>query len=566
MAMVSGCNPQLISLDAIANAADHGLIRRHPKQIEMRPGMSLVKNGKFFQLPGRTEDDFKTLFGRAAAAGVGRPVDKAGCPQGPWTAELLADAISQIEENRAGIELRTVQLWFENSDKGISATNIRWLARVLGCNDPEAASAWQAELSAAQARLTARRRAERQSKPLEREEQQEDERDAGATGAPEVKDVVRRIGLARATESMFASGSLLNLPANVFAGAVALQLASYFLSIHDVTYLREDGVTKQLGFLWAPNWTFLFILCLPLFLAIVVDQIANWKTVNRPLLLAVIGGENQPEEWLTRVEKSTHAYWAVFLISIGVAGVAQWMSVRLFPLLDGGGDHAVDWGSIALGRPDVISIGPQAAFTAAAYLYMGVCFYLLIAGLILLCNLVDDFVQFRARLVPTGDVGRLREVDGTGAKIANGLVRCTIAGLLVAICMKLQSLYIVTSAPDIIDWLIADATSVLSQSDTSTVWDTASTPTSYTSLIVAFLVSAVYLYGVLRLGPNGFPGRSLVRPTAAISLLVIAFLLAGIFDGFSILLAIGLIIAIYGLFVPHFGRHPHERRGRGYVL
>lgn len=114
--------------------------------------MSLIKNGKFFLLPERNEEDFKVLFARVAAAGVGRPVEKDGCPRGPWTPELLATAISEIEANRAGIELRTVQLWFEDNDKGISATNIRWLARVLGCNDPEAASAWQAELSAAQSR------------------------------------------------------------------------------------------------------------------------------------------------------------------------------------------------------------------------------------------------------------------------------------------------------------------------------------------------------------------------------------------------------------------------------
>ena len=98
-----------------------------------------------------------------ATAGVGRPVDKDGFPEGPWKPDLLAAAISQIDTNPAGIELRTVQLWFENNDKGISANNIRWLARVLGCNDPEAASAWQNELSAAQSRLVSKRRAVRRT-------------------------------------------------------------------------------------------------------------------------------------------------------------------------------------------------------------------------------------------------------------------------------------------------------------------------------------------------------------------------------------------------------------------
>src|SRR5690606_19290752 len=77
---------------------------------------------------------------------------------GPWTPELLAEAISQIDSNRIGVDLRTVQLWFQENDKGISIANIRWLARVFGCDDPVATGEWQVELSAAQSRLTAKRR------------------------------------------------------------------------------------------------------------------------------------------------------------------------------------------------------------------------------------------------------------------------------------------------------------------------------------------------------------------------------------------------------------------------
>ena len=82
----------------------------------------------------------KELFKDLAAAGVGRPVDRDGFPSGSWTPELLAEAISAIETNQDGIDLRTVQLWFQDNDKGISADNIRWLARVLGCDDHAATS------------------------------------------------------------------------------------------------------------------------------------------------------------------------------------------------------------------------------------------------------------------------------------------------------------------------------------------------------------------------------------------------------------------------------------------
>ena len=59
-------------------------------------------------------------------------------------------------------------------------------------------------------------------------------------------------------------------------------------------------------------------------------------------------------------------------------------------LSSGGGDYAIDWGTLALVRPDVISVPQALAFTGFAYLYMCICFYLLFAGLILLYTLAYD--------------------------------------------------------------------------------------------------------------------------------------------------------------------------------
>ncbi|WP_420011677.1 hypothetical protein [Tateyamaria sp.] len=112
-----------------------------------------VRNCRFFAAPQKTDENFKQLFARLAAAGVGRPVDSEGYADGPWTPESLAEAISAIDGNREGVELRSVQVWFQDNDNGISDANIRWLARVFGCGDPEAASEWQTELKAAKERL-----------------------------------------------------------------------------------------------------------------------------------------------------------------------------------------------------------------------------------------------------------------------------------------------------------------------------------------------------------------------------------------------------------------------------
>ncbi|RUV81044.1 hypothetical protein EOA51_32135, partial [Mesorhizobium sp. M1A.F.Ca.IN.020.32.1.1] len=225
----------------------------------------MFKNGKLFLPPPRDGSDFKELFKRLAAAGAGRPLGKDGFPAGPWTPELLAEAISQIDSNRIGVDLRTVQLWFQENDKGISAANIRWLARVFGCGDPAATSEWQMELSAAQSRLAAKRR-ERKSAAsdvavavpdMARPTTFEDDSDPPAELArdPDAKGPGRRFSLARRSEAFFSRGSPLNLPASVFAGAAALGFLSYMTGIHDATYVRADGLVKQVGFLWAPNWT-----------------------------------------------------------------------------------------------------------------------------------------------------------------------------------------------------------------------------------------------------------------------------------------------------------------------
>lgn len=542
------------------------------KQDEMESRRTLIRNGKYF-VPPEGDDDFKSLFKRVAAAGGGRPVDKEGFPQGPWTPNLLAEAISKIEANRTGIDLRTVQLWFQENDKGVSADNIRWLARIFGCDDPEATSAWQAELSAAQARLTTRRRLKGKPEGSDGQTSDEDEGPTaagGATPAPlqapgdqERAATGGRLGLARRSEALFSRGSPLDLPATVFAGAVALGFLSYFLGIHSVTYARLDGISKQVGFLWAPNWTFLFMVFLPLFFAFAVELLVFWKSEGRPSFLA--GGDRAESDagWVRKVEASSTTYWAVFLICLGFAGVIQWVGIRLIPLLRGGGNYAIDWGSLAIVRPDLQSVPQAAAFTGLAYLYMCLCFYLLFAGLILLYTVTHDYWELEK--APGGQAGLAARDEGTkiGLKVMRGTFRCTVCGLLVAICMKLQSSYVTTSAESIWSWLVEDARSVLPGAGNAISRGAFSMPTHFTSLLTASATCVVFFYGFVRLGRGRHLDAPLRRMAAAVMLLAVSYLLIDAFPGFSILLGAAVVVAIYGLFDPGFGtRLPGELGGQ----
>lgn len=340
----------------------------------------MIKNGKLFLPPSKDGSDFKELFKQLAAAGAGRPLGSDGFPAGPWTPELLAEAISQIDSNQIGVDLRTVQHWFQENEKGISTANIRWLARVFGCDDPLATSEWQMELSAAQSRLAAKRRLKQAGSvggpDPTRTAIADDETKSPPESARDVfaKGPRRRFGLATRSEALFSRGSPLNLPASVFAGATALGFLSYVTGIHNASYGRPDGVVKQVGFLWAPNWTFVFMVLLPLFCAFVIELLGFWKNEARGKLAAHADRMQSDEAWQRNVEASSYTYWAVFLICLLFAGLFQWIEVCLIPLVNGGGNYAMDWGKLALVSPEVISVPEAVMFTGIAYLYMSLCF------------------------------------------------------------------------------------------------------------------------------------------------------------------------------------------------
>ena len=343
------------------------------------------------------------------------------------------------------------------------------------------------------------------------------------------------------------SGSPLDLPTAVFAGAVALGLSSYILGIHNLTIANADGHLKQHGFMWAPNWTLLFMVLMPLYFVFVIDLVVFWKNEKRQKLLAGAGREESKNGWTHRVEGSRYTYWSVLIICVGFAGVFQWVGVRLVPLTGGGGDYATDWGTLALIRPDVISVQQAIAFTGLAYLYMSLCFYLFFAGLILLYTLVYDVWEIGSQ----SDIASQIEEE-IKLKVLRGIFRCTLLGVLAAICMKLQSSYVSSSATSIVDFLVWDMTTAFKGGDGITDKTTFRSPTHYTSLVVALAACIPFLYVTVRIGNNSSLHYRWQNMAMVVALLVLSYLLTGTSTGFSILLCLGLLTAIYGLFNPAF--------------
>ena len=510
----------------------------------------MILNGKYFVLPDDNPPEFKTLFRRLASAGAGRPVDSEGLPQGPWTPDLLAEAITSIDANRKGIELRTVQLWFQDNQKGVSPENVRWLARIFGCGDPDATGDWQRELRTSLDLLAENRRAARVQARADAEavvvpDAIAPSNDAVSTDRPRP---ARGGGLARWSERIFGLGGPLNLPASIFAGATALQFAAFFIGNHSITYVRLDGIEKQVGFHWATNWTFLFMLFLPLFAIFAGDLVSFWRTRGRAAMLLDADTAGAADGWVRRVHRSGATFWAVLLICIVFAGLMQWVGARMLPLRAGVDDDDIDWASVALVRPDVVTIPEAVAFSGVAYLYMVVCFYLMFAGLILLYTLADDYwavSKASARSTPPD-----RDV---ALKILHGLFRCTVAGMLIAICMIVQNRFLPSDAPDVWAWLFVDIASLwrgLPPVPSEAGYGVAP---HYISLIVALPTCAVMTYGIIRVGVHTRQNEVAFRMAAALLVIVAAYLSVGAFPGFAVLLAVAVLLGIYGLVDPGFG-------------
>ncbi|WP_312408717.1 RcgA family putative transporter [Rhizobium sp.] len=518
----------------------------------------MIINDKIFLSPSKGENDIKDLFKQIAAAGAGRPLGKDGFPAGPWTAELLSDAISRLDPDGKGVDLRTVQLWFQDNDKGISPTNIRWLARILGCDDPDATSQWQVELAAAQFRLKAKRREAKKTETDQLQQETESLHNSTAdnnpdlladpyqdTGADHSKS---QFGLAMKTEALFTRGSPLDLPVCIFAGAAGLGFLSFMMGIHNATYIRRDGLVKQVGFFWAPNWTILFMVFLPLFFAFLIELLAFWKKEGRLKLVRGITRSDSDKAWSSSVNAFSKSFWAVFLICVLVAGFVQWIGVSLIPLVKGAGNYAIDWGKLPLARPDVISVPATLVFTGLAYLYMSICFYIFFAGLILLYTLVQDL--WRTAETAKSNHGQERELAEAGARVMSGVFRCTLLGITIAICMKAQSAYLASGSRNIVAWLANDMASVFYRTNQIGQVFTYRMPTHYSSLLIAISTCVVFGYAALRLGAVCRSRLAVWRKSAIVGFLLIGYSLIDVVAGFSILLTFGGLFALYGLINP----------------
>ena len=503
----------------------------------------MIVKGKYFSPPPKNYGNFSQYLKLALAEGIGLPVGRDGFPIGEWTPELLAEAISNMEANNIGVDSRSIHHWLQDNDRVASAVNIKWISRVLGCNDPEKAALWTKELTAARARTIATRK-KGKVRPI-----------AGGS-AKTTESNKKQSGIALRSEGMFSGQAPLNLVITIWAGLALLWILSNLIGTQSITYSPIEGLVKQVGFNTNPAWIIAEPVFIPLILILVSQLIRYWRRQGRQMLDTTIEHDDQISAWEKSVSSFRGTYWLILLFCFLMVFAVQWTTAYLVPFLKGTTElHMVDWLTVSLVRPNIVSVPQALVVSMLGFLYTSFVYWLYFVALLLLYTVATDYARICRSQNNKIDEVRQRVVRNTGVKILNTTYRCAIAGVLIALCIKLNATYLITDSEHIVDWLLRDATYALTGHDEGWKYIDGSPSPFLTSFILAFITVFVFLccaYVIITTIERVLTApeqrarlrKSFLVMLCILSLLSVTFLLIGQFYGFSILLIVTIGVLI----------------------
>ena len=515
----------------------------------------------FVTWPVNGDLDFKELFQEAISARAGLSLVKPADKSSEWTPSLLAEALSLADPRGHGVDVRTVQNWFQDNDKGISSENIMCLARVFGSGDPNAVAAWRTELRAANKRLVSKRRKGRKSNG-------ELKTVLEATGVDSASNRKQRSqkeknGLARLSEKTFTSSDGFGIAMLVWAGFFLLCLMSFIVQNHDITYPARLGLNKQVGFFWSLSWPIECLFLYPTSFLLIAPLVSFWKRESCQMVQSVA----QRSAWDAEINSLRLLFWVAAIVAFVFVFAVQWAGVYLLGLTHKDAPDLVDWILVAHLRPDVVSLRGAFLVSLFAFLYSGLIYWFYFTGLLLLFAVSDDYYKRATSTDPKID-GSIIEI--AGKKIQRAIFNCTVIGMLVANVIQLNAIYLKSDGETSLSWLANDSLAGLGLHAGNWALLDQSSVSSLTSSILLLLHFA--LFGVCtakvrsatrasqagslmteRTVGEGRTGRRhilhdpLTRQICILGLLCLNFGLLGQFVGFTLLLFVTVVFAALGI-------------------
>ena len=305
--------------------------------------------------------------------------------------------------------------------------------------------------------------------PQEGEEKEEQEEDKykdeykGKYKDFEQEERVSSRSLAGLIEEIASRQGPLILSLEAMTVAFLLSLLSIFCGLGWLEVDFDLNQKKEVGFIFAPNWTIVYLVLFPLYLSVfsvltsrcrrTLMDFCDGRILTGPNG-APISHQAILAAWDSALKGVSSVMWLVLALVV-VQTVGQWIYASLVPLMTGKSD-VVDWGTLAAVHPDKANWWATLFFASVAYIYMGVALFIYLAILIyaaafaaFLNSLSDHSGQFR--LVARSQIFRQRL-----SEIVTSTYVCVIFGIGAAIAMRMQAEYLQSGYTLITDLWFSD--------------------------------------------------------------------------------------------------------------
>lgn len=518
----------------------------------------MKKTQKHYVTLPQEDIEFQKLFDMAVISGAGRPINSEGGPISAWTPDLLAEAVSNLEGSKKDIDLRTVQLWFQDNGKGVSPKNIELLSRIFGCGDPKATVEWRLKLTTSQMKLVSNRRTPQKSTthqeiPVNAGKAKNESTSGAIYPAPRT--------LAEKIEWMLSGSASMNLQIFYWLTFCGLGFFNYIVGTLSVTYSPMEGLEKQVGFIWAPTLNFLPIIVLPIYIYYISDLTTYWKKYGRNKCISPrseVIDQIKKDIWLVKVNDFSFSFWAITLFCFLFVGCAQWFGIYLPAYISGEiTDVQIDRYLVTLVRPDVVSIPQSMALSALGYLYTASYIAVFMFGLLFIVVIVFDYHDICTTLNLEDNSIDLPNIRKEGQKIVWGSYRIVLLGLWMAMLIKLQVTYLSSDAKDTVSWLVTDFLSMLNLIQARNGWLDNTSINHFTTFIMVVVAVTIFVVTIQKIWSifdklafyedNLFfkQDRSILMKMSFV-ILIMSFnlTLLGRFDGFSLVLALSILASL----------------------
>ena len=239
-----------------------------------------------------------------------------------------------------------------------------------------------------------------------------------------------------------------------------VDFTSYVARVDDA--VLENG--KQVGFLWAPNWTVMYVILFPLYNFLfcgIVNRVHDILDVFIESRVITAGGGRRVArdalmaDWRQHIGSASATLWMLLAVVTFISAY-QWYSdcyLRLVShdLLGG----APDWSTISIAQKSDVSVGTDIWFSALAYLYMAIALWIYTAVPVYSAFFAEYLRQLS---LSTGSFRLVLQPAVFQQEIA-GLTRrafaCMFLGLLASYLMQLQAAYLKSPATNILSFMFS---------------------------------------------------------------------------------------------------------------